>query len=111
MIEKIVIEKLPESSRRYPKFRFRQRRPSGRMALEVEGIAKSYGENVVLKDVSLKVERGDRLAIIGPHGIVAEDIVVVGQSVGAVLLAAWAHDYAPRIRAMVLAAPAFSIIV
>ncbi len=43
------------------------------------------------------------------HGIAAEDIVVVGQSVGAVLLAAWAHDYAPRIRAMVLAAPAFSI--
>jgi ATPase subunit of ABC transporter with duplicated ATPase domains len=69
MIEKIVIDKLPESSRRYPKFRFRQRRPSGRQALELDGIGKAWGDNVVLKDVSLKVERGDRLAIIGPNGI------------------------------------------
>ena len=69
MIEKIVIDKLPESSRRYPKFRFRQRRPSGRQALELDGICKAWGDNVVLKDVSLKVERGDRMAIIGPNGI------------------------------------------
>jgi ATPase subunit of ABC transporter with duplicated ATPase domains len=69
MIEKIVVEKLPSSSRRYPRFRFRQQRPSGRMALDLDGIGKSYGEHVVLKDVSLKVERGDRLAVIGPNGI------------------------------------------
>jgi ATPase subunit of ABC transporter with duplicated ATPase domains len=69
VIEKIVIEKLPQSSRRYPRFRFRQQRPSGRQALEMEGIGKSYGENRVLSNVSLKVERGDRLAIIGPNGI------------------------------------------
>ena len=69
LIEKIVIEKLPQSSRRYPRFRFRQQRPSGRQALEMEGIGKSYGDNKVLSDVSLKVERGDRLAIIGPNGI------------------------------------------
>ncbi len=33
----------------------------------------------------------------------------MAQSVGAVLVAAWAHDYAPRIRAMVLASPAFKV--
>ncbi|MDJ0948183.1 MAG: bifunctional alpha/beta hydrolase/class I SAM-dependent methyltransferase [Alphaproteobacteria bacterium] len=43
------------------------------------------------------------------HGFSAEDIVVVGQSVGAVLAAAWAHDYAPNIRALVLASPAFQV--
>ena len=43
------------------------------------------------------------------HGIAAEDIVVLGQSFGAVLAAAWAHDYAPNVRALVLAAPAFKI--
>ena len=42
-------------------------------------------------------------------GIPVEDIGVVGQSVGAVLVAAWAHDYAPRIRCMVLASPAFKV--
>src|SRR3954467_9497150 len=69
MIEKIVIERLPQTSRRYPTFRFQQVRPSGRTALELEGIAKAYGDNQVLRDVSLRVERGDRIAIIGPNGI------------------------------------------
>ena len=69
MMEKIVIERLPQSSRRYPTFKFKQVRPSGRQALEIEGISKSYGDNQVLKDVSLRVERGDRIAIIGPNGI------------------------------------------
>ncbi len=69
MIEKIVIDRLPQTSRRYPTFKFKQVRPSGRQALEIEGISKSYGDKHVLKDVSLKVERGDRVAIIGPNGI------------------------------------------
>lgn len=43
------------------------------------------------------------------HGVTIEDIAVVAQSVGAVLAATWAHDYAPRIRCMVLASPAFDI--
>jgi esterase/lipase/SAM-dependent methyltransferase len=38
-----------------------------------------------------------------------EDIAVLGQSVGAALLATWAHDYAPQIRCMTLAAPAFEV--
>lgn len=43
------------------------------------------------------------------HGVARADIAVVAQSVGAVLAATWAHDYAPKIRALVLAAPAFSV--
>jgi alpha-beta hydrolase superfamily lysophospholipase len=47
--------------------------------------------------------------IAAEHGIAVEDIAMVAQSVGAVLAAAWAHDYAPRIRCMVLASPAFKV--
>ena len=43
------------------------------------------------------------------HGFAMEDIAIVAQSVGAVLVAAWVHDYAPRIRCMVLASPAFKV--
>ncbi len=43
------------------------------------------------------------------YHIAMENIVVIGQSVGAVLVSAWVHDYAPKIRAMILAAPAFDI--
>lgn len=37
------------------------------------------------------------------------NIIVIGQSVGAVLVSAWVHDYAPPIRGMVLASPAFKV--
>jgi alpha-beta hydrolase superfamily lysophospholipase/SAM-dependent methyltransferase len=43
------------------------------------------------------------------YGIAPGDIAVVAQSVGAVLVATWAHDYAPGIRCMVLASPAFRV--
>lgn len=43
------------------------------------------------------------------HGIPEPDIAVLAQSVGAVLVATWAHDYAPRVRCLVLASPAFDI--
>ena len=68
-IDRIEIESLPESSRRYPRFRFEQRRPSGKQVVELIGIKKSYGDKLVLDDVDLTVHRGDRVAIIGPNGI------------------------------------------
>lgn len=43
------------------------------------------------------------------HGIAVEDMAIVAQSVGAVVAATWVHDYAPRLRALVLASPAFSV--
>lgn len=43
------------------------------------------------------------------HGIEEHNIAVIGQSVGAVLAATWVHDYAPKIRALCLASPAFEI--
>ena len=36
--------------------------------LEIKNLKKSFGDNVVLKDISLKVDRGEVLAIIGPSG-------------------------------------------
>ncbi|MDE2976609.1 MAG: ABC-F family ATP-binding cassette domain-containing protein [Acidobacteriota bacterium] len=69
LINRMTIEPLPRSSRRYPLFRFDSRRPSGKRVLTLEGISKSYGDNQVLDDVSLEVGRGERVAVIGPNGI------------------------------------------
>ena len=43
------------------------------------------------------------------YAIAPENIAIIGQSVGAVLAATWVHDYAPKIRALCLASPAFDI--
>lgn len=42
-------------------------------------------------------------------GFAMDQIAVVAQSVGAVLASTWVHDYAPAIRALVLASPAFDV--
>ena len=67
--QKDALEPIPVSSRRYPNFRFKQQRPSGKDSLILEGVSKAFEENQVLNDVSLVVRRGEHLAIIGPNGI------------------------------------------
>lgn len=47
--------------------------------------------------------------ISAKHGIPVENMIVVANSVGAVVASTWVHDYAPRIRSMVLAAPALRV--
>ena len=41
---------------------------SGQRVAEVKGIAKAFGERVVLKPFSTRILRGDRIAIVGPNG-------------------------------------------
>ena len=47
--------------------------------------------------------------IAATHGVPRERISVVAHSVGAVVAAVWAHDYAPPLAALVLATPAFEV--
>ena len=50
------------------KVRFPEPPRSGAVALELKHIVKSYGTNLVLKDVSLAIERGEKIAFVGPNG-------------------------------------------
>ena len=43
------------------------------------------------------------------YAIQQSDMAVLAQSVGAVLISTWAHDYAPKVRCLVLASPAFRV--
>ncbi len=63
------LDSLPQTSRRYPIFRFEERRHSGKEVLEIRGIRKAFVDNEVLHGVDLTVMRRDRLAIMGPNGI------------------------------------------
>jgi ATP-binding cassette subfamily F protein 3 len=55
---------------------------SGRLALSVSGISKSFGEHTLFEEMDFVVERGERLGIVGPNGsgkttllrIIANDI-------------------------------------
>jgi ATP-binding cassette subfamily F protein 3 len=49
-------------------FKFPQPKASGRIVAEFAGVAKSYGEKEVFRDVSFMIERGDRIALVGVNG-------------------------------------------
>ncbi|MEM6971455.1 MAG: alpha/beta fold hydrolase [Pseudomonadota bacterium] len=70
------------------------------------GGGKGGGETVArlvadLEDIARAIEARDGHAL--------SDMAVVAQSIGGVVAAAWVHDYAPPLRALVLAAPAFEV--
>ena len=66
------------------------------------GDSPSLGTSVA--DVQAFVQHIER-----QYGIPPENMAVIAQSVGAVLVSAWLHDYAPQIRCAVLASPAFKV--
>ena len=47
--------------------------------------------------------------ISATHAIEQTEMAVLAQSVGAVIISTWAHDYAPKVRCLVLASPAFKV--
>lgn len=69
MIDKIELPDIKNSSRKSPHFKFECQRPSGKTVLKAAKVCKSFNENQVLKDISLKINRGDKVAIIGHNGI------------------------------------------
>jgi ATPase subunit of ABC transporter with duplicated ATPase domains len=68
-IDKIELAEVKPSSRVSPFIRFDQARKLYRMALEVEGLTKGYGGEPLFRDLDLKVEVGERIAIIGANGV------------------------------------------
>jgi len=68
-LEKIELDEIKPSSRVNPFIRFEQEKKLFRLALEIEGLNKSYGDNVIIKDLNLMLEVGERLAVIGTNGI------------------------------------------
>ncbi|WP_417250728.1 ABC-F family ATP-binding cassette domain-containing protein [Celeribacter sp.] len=42
---------------------------SGKRVVEAEGISKSFGDRTILRDFSIKIARGDRVAFVGPNGV------------------------------------------
>jgi ATPase subunit of ABC transporter with duplicated ATPase domains len=52
-----------------PFIRFDFEKPSGRDVVRLEGVNKAFGEKVLYRDLSVNVNRGEKIAVIGPNGI------------------------------------------
>lgn len=80
-------------------------------AWDARGHGRSPGERGWAASFSTLVQDADSFVrhISEQYGILMENIVVIAHSVGAVIAASWVHDFAPPIRALVLATPAFRV--
>ena len=80
-------------------------------AWDARGHGNSPGERGDAPDFQTMVRDFDTFInhIQTRHGIATEDMLIVANSVGAVIAATWLHDYAPRVRGVVMAAAAFDI--
>ena len=80
-------------------------------AWDARGHGRSSGERGAADSVAALVKDAETFAahIATNYGIGAQDTIVMGHSVGALIAAAWVHDYAPPVRAMILATPAFRV--
>ncbi len=65
LIDKLTVEELPASSRRYPFVGFTMDREPGKDILEVSGISKTIDGEKILNNVSFHVARGDKIAFVG----------------------------------------------
>lgn len=66
-LERMEIVDIPREEKTIH-FRFPQPVPSGRVVMELDGVSKSYGQTQVFENVSLRIERGDRIALVGVNG-------------------------------------------
>ncbi len=68
-LEKLDIQAIEVSSRRDPSIVFKQEKPISKEILEIRNLSKSYDGEVVLNDISLMLEKKDKIALIGPNGV------------------------------------------
>ncbi len=64
MLEKLNIEEIQPSSRRYPGIIFTPEREPGNKILEVHGLSASVDGEVLFKDVNFQIEKGDKVAFL-----------------------------------------------
>ncbi len=69
LLDKLTVEEMPASSRRYPFVGFNMDRELGKEVLTVEGLTKTIDGEKVLDDLSFRIERTDKVAFISDNEI------------------------------------------
>lgn len=70
ILESLTLENIKPSSRKYPYINFEQEREAGNDLLDINNLTKSLDGKVLLKDLTIRVERGDKIAFVGPNNLV-----------------------------------------
>ncbi len=81
LLDKLTVEEMPASSRRYPYVGFQMDREAGKEILAVEGISKTVDGVKVLDNISFRVNKEDKIAFVGQDEIATTTLfkILVGE--------------------------------
>lgn len=69
MLDKLNMEEIKPSSRKYPGIILTQSREAGDQILTVNKLGYSLGDNVLFSDVNFTINKGDKIAVLSKHGL------------------------------------------
>ena len=69
LIDKLTIDDIKPSSRRFPYVAFKPERDAGKNILEVNGLTKTVEGEVIIQNFDLMVNNGDKIAFVGPFHV------------------------------------------
>lgn len=69
LLEKLTIEDIKPSSRKYPNIVFKQDREAGNDILSIEGLSKTADGKKLFENLNLRVDKGQKIAFVGPNDI------------------------------------------
>ena len=70
LLEKITLDDMPISSRKYPYIVFKPERPCGDIILEIKGLSKEIDGVSMFENLTLTVNKGDKIAFVGANSLV-----------------------------------------
>ncbi len=68
-LEKLILDDIKPSSRKYPYINFEQERDSGNSILNIEKLSSSRDAQAMFRDLSIRVEKGDKIAFVGHNDL------------------------------------------
>jgi ATPase subunit of ABC transporter with duplicated ATPase domains len=69
LLEKITLDDIKPSNRKYPFIQFKPEREAGKQLLLIEGLTKSIDGVKVIDNLTLTVNKGDKIALVGPDSL------------------------------------------
>ena len=67
-LERIERIQLPQEATKSIKLEFPQPERSGQIVIELTNVVKAYGKNVVFNDFNFRIDRGEKIAVVGANG-------------------------------------------
>lgn len=67
LLDKLVVDEIPPSTRKYPGIIFKQEREAGDQLLHIENLSKSNADGVLFKNVNINIVKGDKIAFVAKN--------------------------------------------